>query len=84
MTPDECEHRVAGKSATFVQPDGIVRCEVCGLRFVPSDVLEEARRALEHCRHRPHEHNPLPDFTITRCDVIDGALARIDAVLGKK
>lgn len=32
------------------------------------------REALEHCRHRPHEHNPLPDFTITRCDVIDRAL----------
>ncbi len=32
-------------------------------------------QALEHCRHRPHEHNPGPEFTITRCDVIDRALA---------
>jgi|SRR4051812_28708893 hypothetical protein len=30
--------------------------------------------ALKHCRNRPHEHNPPPDFTITHCEVIDRAL----------
>jgi hypothetical protein len=33
------------------------------------------RNALEHCKHRPHEHNPGPEFTVTRCEVIDRALA---------
>ncbi len=33
------------------------------------------RDALEHCRHRPHEHNPPPEFTVTHCEVIDRALA---------
>jgi hypothetical protein len=32
------------------------------------------REALEHCKHRPHAHNPLPAFTVTRCEVIDRAL----------
>jgi hypothetical protein len=33
------------------------------------------REALEHCKHRPHEHNPGPEFTVTQCEVIDRALA---------
>jgi hypothetical protein len=33
------------------------------------------RNALEHCRHRPHEHNPGPEFTVTKCEVIDRALS---------
>lgn len=28
------------------------------------------RGALLHCKHRPHEHNPGPDFTVTHCEVI--------------
>lgn len=32
------------------------------------------REALEHCKNRPHEHNPPKEFTVTRCDVIDKAL----------
>ena len=40
--------------------------------------LEQARAALEHCRNRPHEHNPSPDFTITQCEVIDRAIVAID------
>jgi hypothetical protein len=42
-------------------------------------LAEKAREALEHCRNRPHEHNPMKDFTITHCDVIDKALALFDA-----
>jgi hypothetical protein len=36
-------------------------------------LMEEA---LEHCRWRPHEHNPVSEDWIgpTRCDVIDRAL----------
>ena len=37
-------------------------------------VIQELTDALEHCRHRPHQHNPGPDFTITDCDVINRAL----------
>ena len=37
--------------------------------------VEVMRGALEHCRNRPHEHNPSKDFTITKCEVIDRALS---------
>jgi hypothetical protein len=41
-------------------------------------VIAAADIALEHCRQRPHEHNPAPDWQgPTRCEVIDRALAAI-------
>jgi len=48
---------------------------------VPRETLAKVREALEHCRQRPHEHNPSPEWQgPTRCDVIDRAL---DALEGK-
>lgn len=41
------------------------------------EALELAKSALEHCKHRPHEHNPGADFVVTRCEVIDRALAAL-------
>lgn len=42
---------------------------------VSEDRVMKLRQALEHCRNRPHEHNPLPDWSgPTRCEVIDRAL----------
>jgi len=42
------------------------------------DGVAVVREALEHCRQRPHEHNPLPDWQgPTRCEVIDRALAAL-------
>ncbi len=43
--------------------------------------LAHAAVALEHCKHRPHEHNPPADFTVTHCEVIDRALARLAEAL---
>jgi len=51
MTPDKCEHQEkddnTGRGISWIEPlnDGAV-CDTCGQRFVPSDVLEEARDAL--------------------------------------
>ncbi len=42
--------------------------------------LATAAIALEHCRQRPHEHNPAADWQgPTQCDVIDRALESIRA-----
>jgi hypothetical protein len=41
------------------------------------EALEVAAKALEHCRQRPHEHNPVNWIGPTRCNVIDRALATI-------
>jgi septal ring factor EnvC (AmiA/AmiB activator) len=41
--------------------------------------LKGAEEALEHCRNRPHEHNPPIEFILTECEVIDRALAQLRA-----
>ena len=61
--------------------------DMIGLTMRISTLLkasEGMEKALEHCRHRPHEHNPVGDFTVTKCEVIDSALADFRAVKERK
>lgn len=46
-----------------------------------AEALRLAETALEHCRNRPHMHNPPPGFHITQCEVIDRALAILRQVV---
>jgi hypothetical protein len=38
-------------------------------------LADRMAEALEHCKNRPHEHNPPKEFTMTHCKVIDCSLA---------
>lgn len=50
--------------------------DVCHERIAELEAqVQQLREALEHCKSRPHEHNPGPEFTVTHCEVIDRALA---------
>lgn len=77
MTPDKpCDHGKDDAHDCWIGSDAEGAnfiCHVCGLRFVPSDVLEEARRVLQS--EVDLSDNYLPHFS--------ELLARIDAVLGK-
>lgn len=46
------------------------------------DALRRARIAVEHAINRPHEHNPSPGWSPSRCEVFDRAMTVIDAALG--
>lgn len=55
-----------------------LQCELENARDTIAQFEAQAaamHEALEHCKHRPHEHNPGPEFTVTQCEVIDRALA---------
>lgn len=50
----------------------------------PRDLaLQIALLALEHCRHRPHEHNPPPSFGVTDCDIINRGINAIRLALAE-
>jgi hypothetical protein len=77
-TPNKCEHR----SVSPVTKDGQYvgyECAECRVRFVPADVLEEARVAMQWAL-RALDKNPEHQATAS---ALEGALRRIDEVLGK-
>jgi len=99
MTPDKCEHQEkddnTGRGISWIEPlnDGAV-CDTCGQRFVPSDVLEEAREALwwmkatlPHVLARVASGSELSSASWEKANNAqtraEDALARLDAVLGK-
>lgn len=69
---------MANAAALLARPD-----LGAGVVVVPREVVERVREALEHCRCRPHEHNPLPPFVANDCEVICRAIADLDAMLKK-
>jgi hypothetical protein len=79
-----CKHHSDnGKHGYLEMIDGAPTCLQCGLRFVPSDVLEEARglvsEILEWDRLAEYGEN-LPMRLV---EGMRATLARIDGVLGK-
>ena len=62
------------------QPESYSPDDIVSAEMARADTAEKQaaamRAALEHCRQRPHEHNPLPTWEgPTHCEVIDAALA---------
>lgn len=89
------EHNSGAESDPIEESDGTVTCLDCEARWVPSDVLEEARRVVEMYRTRartdappawigPHLLAGFDQQNDSAVKYLDGLLARIDAVLGKK
>jgi Zn ribbon nucleic-acid-binding protein len=78
MTDDKtkCPHGARLEDWVLWRPEGgYSECVKCGQRFVPSDVLEEARQWVELAQALPGN----PEFW----EAIRATLARIDQVLGK-
>lgn len=73
-TPNKCEHPV--EDLTDNEANGGLRCLTCGARFIPSDVLEELMETLLTIQN--HTTEPPTEKLASE------AMARIDAVLGKK
>lgn len=78
-TPNKCEHKCWSERAPL-------RCLACGTRFVPSDVLEEAREAILARKPKYTCGNCQGGERVLLCEIcLNDAriLARIDLVLGK-
>lgn len=77
-TPSKCEHsEIIQQSSMF---DGRPYCRECEVRFIPSDVLEEARACIVALVQEFHDMARGSDNE----GLVTATLARIDAVLGKK
>jgi hypothetical protein len=83
MTPDKkCEHRDKEGDMDLGWTDaGEVSCLTCGQRFVPSDVLEEARAVIVDLHARLGHFPPREEEEQAR-EGARATLRRIDEVLG--
>ncbi len=90
-TPNKCPTGHYGTPGCApLDPEGdCVVCDDCGARWVPSDVLEEARRACLAIKALEGVELEFPEGTGWQqmrdaATYAHRALARIDAVLGEK
>lgn len=85
MTSDKCARPDWRETCEVDFYDGAQKCVHCGKVFVPSDVLEEARKTiLRMIRNWESETAGTRDWEDGVEELFTATLARIDAVPGKK
>lgn len=83
-TPNKCEHPgVSWQHLDRADGEGleeVLACSVCGQRFIPSDVLEECRKAMRQALqdHRDHSYSFKADGLMV------AALVRIAELVGDR